>query len=291
MGKCVDMKAVFTLFILFGLISCSKNEQVINQAAPEPAPLPEENKTIVETAPPVLTAITKRINNNIGGYYQALPAHYKETTYKYPLLIFIHGAGQRGDGAKEIALLTTEGITERLAKKQFPPSFSVGKNIYSFVILSPQFNEFESVSALESFINFAVKTYRVDASRIYLAGMSMGGRMVSDYMAAYPNKVAAFITMAGVSKQDEAFTSKARSIARGGSAGWVLHNNGDEAMPPEDAQALVAEINKNEPAHAAVLSMLSPSGEAKHDSWTRASDPAFKIGGKNIYEWMLGFRK
>jgi predicted peptidase len=285
------MKAVFTLLIMVSLISCSKNEQVIQQQDPQPAPLPGESKSIVETEPPVLTAITKRINNNIGGYYQALPAHYKETTFKYPLLIFVHGAGQRGDGAKELPLLTTEGITERLSKKQFPPSFTSGKNIFSFVILSPQFNEFESVAALESFINFAVKTYRIDASRIYLAGMSMGGRMVTDYMAAYPNKVSAFVSMAGVCKQDENFISKAKSIAGGGSAGWVLHNNGDEAMPPEDAEALVKEINNFGPAHPAILSMLSPSGEAKHDSWTRASDPAFKVGGKNIYEWMLGFKK
>ena len=285
------MKAAYTLAMVLIFASCSKNEQTLTPHSQQQAQLPQDRKTYTETEPPVFTAITKSINKNIGGYYEALPVHYKESGIKYPLLIFVHGAGQRGDGASQLARLTTEGITERLSKKQIPASFTSGKNKYSFVVLAPQFNEFESTAALESFINYAIKNYRIDQTRIYLTGMSMGGRMVCDYVSDYPDRAAAFITMAGVSKQDDAFEGKAKSIAGGKMGEWIIHNKSDEAMPPEDAQAMAEQINNNGPKFPAILTMLSPSGDANHDSWTRASNPDFKPDGMNIYEWLLQFSR
>ncbi len=290
------MKPIYTILISAFLASCSKDEQLSTSApdpvpAPSPAPVPEQNKPIVETQPPVLTAVTKKIHSNIGGYYEALPVHYKTSKLNYPLLIFVHGLGQRGNGSSDLNLLTKEGITKRLADKTFPASIQINKAYHSFIVLAPQFNEFETPAALDAFVNHASRTYRIDKSRIYLVGMSMGGRMIVDYAWKYPGKAAAIVPMAGVCKSDEDMIAKAKSIATGRYATWVLHNRGDELMPFDDADKLVAEINKNKPSIAAILTELSDAGEAKHDSWTRGCDPAFRKSGKNIYEWMLQYKR
>src|ERR1043165_2408102 len=83
---------------------------------------------LIETRPPLLTPVTETINESIGGYYKALPEHYSETSKSYPLLIFIHGGGQFGNGELDLPLLLNDGITQLLDAKTFPPNFKIGGN-------------------------------------------------------------------------------------------------------------------------------------------------------------------
>ena len=55
------------------------------------------------------------------GYYEALPANYSKTTSKYPVLIYIHGLGQRGDGTTQLDFVGIDGLGSLLEKKTLPP--------------------------------------------------------------------------------------------------------------------------------------------------------------------------
>lgn len=282
------MKKIGLVWMLFAVFACSKDtKQLLTEGTPT-TPI-ESAPKFVETAPPVLTAVKKKINNYIGGFYESLPSKYKERDDKYPLIIFVHGMGQQGNGTTDLYKVAEEAMIKRIADKQFPPHVTVGKDAYSFIVLAPQFSNHESLNALNSFVNYALKNYRVDASRIYLAGLSLGGRMICDYTAAYPAKIAAVIPMAGVSKNDGSLISKANVFAGNNIPLWAIHNRNDQIMSSDDAKLLVSSILDKNPNHAAMISILSDQGEGNHDSWTRGCDPAFKVDNKNIYQWMLQY--
>ena len=58
----------------------------------------------------VLVADTQKINEAFGGYYIALPACYSDNTKRYPLIVFLHGLGQRGNGKEELKYLLFDGM-------------------------------------------------------------------------------------------------------------------------------------------------------------------------------------
>jgi hypothetical protein len=101
-------------------ISCHKDN---DDEPPQP--------DVIETQPATLTPITQTIGNNVGGYYEALPALYTQTKKKYPLLIFLHGAGQFGSGSTtDLDKVLTEGTPKLLKEQKFPPNFVLNGKIF-----------------------------------------------------------------------------------------------------------------------------------------------------------------
>ena len=80
---------------------------------------------VVETKSPVQKGITINVNGNIGGYQQALPALYDSTTKRYPLLVFIHGIGELGDGSTQLYNAANVGVARLIKDKKFPANFVV----------------------------------------------------------------------------------------------------------------------------------------------------------------------
>src|SRR6478735_8307260 len=137
----------------------------------------------VEKSLPVQKRITRKINANIGGYLEALPASYnKHPDNKYPLIIYMHGKGGAGSGSYD-DLKNVEGnaIPKLLRKQEFPANFTVGGKTYQFIVISPQFKGWPLSPDVNAVIEFCLKNYRVDERRIYLSGQSMGGGGAWDY--------------------------------------------------------------------------------------------------------------
>lgn len=244
----------------------------------------------IETEPPVLTANVVRVNDVVGGYYSGLPAHYHETSRKYPVIIFFHGAGQYGDGDRQLYHVLTEAIPELLQQNRFPPSFTVHGSNYSFIILAPQFSTPPTDTQALSFINYAKDTYRIDTARIFLVGFSEGGTTASDVAAAHPGLFAALVAIAGVSKSGD-IQSKCKSISDNHLPLWLFHNDMDQLMDIELTRNFVSIINSFNPAIPPKYTEFLPYGLWNHDAWTKATDPAFKEDGLNIYEWMLQYKR
>jgi predicted peptidase len=271
---------VITILLLVAMVSCKKSKDSGPEAPPSPT----------ETQPPVLVPITMAIHEKIGGFYLAHPARYNESTARYPLIVFIHGGGQYGSGAGDLPRLLTEGIPRLLKEKKFPPAFNYNGKQYSFIVVAPQFKNFPDNDAVNTMINHAKNTYRIDTARIYIVGFSLGGRVVCDYAADNAAKLAAIVPISGVSSF--ALQDKARTMAQAGLAAWGFHNRPDQVFGWQDTQDLITQMNLYDPGKTSQVTIFPDStGVQYHDAWTKATDPAYKEKGKNIYEWMLEFRR
>ncbi|MEP7279668.1 MAG: PHB depolymerase family esterase [Bacteroidota bacterium] len=241
---------------------------------------------IPETAPAIQTAVSANVSASIGGFYQALPARYDSTTKKYPLLVFLHGVGETGNGTTDLPRLLVNAVPKLLSQHNFPPQFTVNGAKYSFIVLNPQFKTWPQPSDVNALIDYAVAHYRIDESRIYVAGLSMGGGNTWDYAIAYAERVAAVVPICGASWPSK---DQLGNIAKAKLPVWAFHNNDDGTVGVGTTIANVDNINSFNPVISAKKTIW-PSGG--HDAWTKATNPATKeCDGKNMYEWMLQYKK
>jgi predicted peptidase len=244
----------------------------------------------IETRPPVLKANTVDINDVIGGFYSALPEHYYETTTRYPLIIFLHGLGQIGNGSTDLLSLTYGGIPKLLNDGLFPPSFNVNGKQFSFIILAPQFKWWPGIEQVNSFIDYARKNFRIDTTRIYLSGLSWGGILTTQFAAAYPSKLAAIVPISGV-PWGAGTNTICEKIAHSSLPVWVFQNDWDDLYTVDSARSFITVLKSFHPAIPPIYTEFLPFGLQGHDAWTKATDPAYKENNRNIYEWMLQYSR
>jgi predicted peptidase len=267
-----SLPAIFLVLLLY---SCRKHHDAIHLS--------------VESIPPILKAVTEKVNDNINGYYQALPAHYDTGSQRYPLLVFLHGGGGFGNGGSDLPHILEDGIPKLLDRQQFPAEFVVGGSHFSFIHLAPQFEIYPSSQDILSFIQYAIGHFRIDTNRIFIAGMSLGGRFACDAAVAYPTLFAAVVPMSGI-PDTTGLAHKCSVIARSALPFWIFHNVGDQVFNIDLTKGFVGLINSYDPSVAPRFTIFSTTGVLGHDSWTRATDPDFRQDGMNIYEWMLQYR-
>src|SRR5256885_12945628 len=112
---------------------------------------------------------------NSHGFYEYLPAGYSTGTKTYPLLICLHGVGEEGDGSTtSLPIILRHGPCKVINQGQFPTSFTVNGNTFSFIVITPQFTGWPGAQDVNQVIDYCIQHYRVDQSRIYVTGLSMG---------------------------------------------------------------------------------------------------------------------
>lgn len=228
------------------------------------------------------------IAQNSGGFYEYLPAGYSSTgTETYPVIIFIHGLGEKGSGsASTLPLVLKNGLPKVISQGKFPASFTVNGRTSKFIVISPQFATWPGALQVGQVIDYAKKTYKADASRIYVTGLSMGGGCVWDGAVNTANapRIAAIVPVCGARA---ASATGARVIATNNMAVWALHNESDPTVVSSYTKGWIAAINTAPaPNPKARMTIFPVSG---HDAWTKSYDPNYREDGKNIYEWMLQY--
>jgi predicted peptidase len=113
----------------------------------------------------------------------------------------------------------------------------------------------------------------------------MGGGVTWEFDAQYGGSVAAIAPICGGSWPD---SKRAQKIASFDLPVWAFHNVDDQTVPVSYTIDYVNKINSYNPSVKAKYTTWPTGG---HDAWTRAYDPATKEGGKNVYEWMLQYRR
>ncbi|MFL5787495.1 MAG: PKD domain-containing protein [Flavisolibacter sp.] len=227
----------------------------------------------------------------VPGFFEYLPVGYSTSTQSYPLLIFIHGMGEIGDGtAASLEPILLHGPPMIIDRGSFPQTFTVDGQTFSFIVLSPQFSHWPTPQDVNQVIDYAEAHYRVDPTRIYLTGLSMGGGICWDYAAensTYANRVTAIVPT-GAASQPNQF--RANTIAAGNVGVWAFHNDGDSSVPVTYTIDWVNEINSapTPPIPPAKNTIFHSLG---HDAWTVAYDMTYTENGLNIYQWMLQFQK
>ena len=119
-------------------------------------------------------------------YLMYFPEDYYKSTTTYPLLVFLSGSGEQSRG----------GVPnpDKLLATGLPQVINLGKDV-PMIVASPQgiWSWNGTQIYIEAYIEFLKATYRVDASQIYLTGLSDGGEGVFAYANAYPAKVKAIV--------------------------------------------------------------------------------------------------
>lgn len=279
---------VYSLLMCAALSGCSKQsvsptsqrggeEELTNNNNP--------NNSRVETKPAIVTPRVASISGSIHGFGEALPALYDSTTKNYPLIIFLHGQGDIGNGTTDIYKVGREGIGKMVKNKTFPANFNVqGKN-YSFIVLLPQFDKWADAGDVNAMLDYAVKNYRVDQTRIYIVGFSMGGGITWLTGASEAAKIAAIVPISSASlindKNAEALASTKMPI-------WAFHNTQDTMVSVNYTKNNVAKV---EAANPLIKPLMTLFNSEAHDAWNKACNPGYKENNMNIYEWMLQYTR
>lgn len=233
--------------------------------------------------------VSMTVNSN--GYYEYLPSGYSSGSAKYPLIIFVHGIGELGDGSQsQLSKVLANGTPKQISEGIFPASFTVKGQTYKFIVLSPQFTIWPFPYDINNIINYAIRNYRVDTSRIYLTGLSMGGGVVWEYPGedlSYANRVAAIVPISGAAWPAN---FRCENIAAGNVAVWATHNDQDPQVPSFYTVDFVNNID-NQPAPPNPLAKKTIFSSTAHDAWSKTYDLNFKEDGVNIYEWMLQYSR
>lgn len=279
----VNYKPIFTavLCCILMLVACKKQDIEAPKEPDKPVP-PAVPVTMKQKA------VSTPVGNAVGGYYIATPSNYDERpTKKYPLLLYVPGAGQFGNGANELPLLLNDGAAQLLDEGKFPTSIRVGADTFSFIVMSPQFRWYPATNSVDACIEHAKAMYRIDTTRIYLSGLSMGGILICDLASEQPQKFAAIVPMAGVSR-DYDVGLKARLIGQANLPVWAFHCNDDYLFDVQRVRTFITDINSMNPSRRSKATIWPAGG---HDAWTRALEPNYREDNKNIYEWMLQYHR
>jgi predicted peptidase len=199
-------------------------------------------------------------------YLLYLPEDYGSSRKKWPLLLFLHGAGERGDDVQLVA-------------KHGPPKLVAEGQQFPFVIVSPQCPTWEwwpngtQVAALDALIDDIVARYRIDKDRIYLTGLSMGGFGTWKLATEFPHRFAAIAPVCG--KGDPTRAPLIKDLPA-----WVFHGAKDPVVPVSNSHDMVDALKQ---CGSDVKLTIYP--EAQHDSWT------LTYSNPELYTWFLQHKR
>ncbi|MBQ9874127.1 MAG: prolyl oligopeptidase family serine peptidase [Thermoguttaceae bacterium] len=180
----------------------------------------------------------------------------------FPLLLFLHGAGERGDDPEAV-------------KMHGPPKFCADPEkakTWKFLTVSPQVkgNRFWSPAQLRLLVEKICAEQPVDKSRVYVTGLSMGGFGTWGFVANSPDLIAAAAPICGGYRLEFAPKMTDTPI-------WAFHGTADGAVKFEYSRNLVEKLR--ELGAKEIIFTIYPG--ANHNVWTRTYD------NPKLYDWFL----
>jgi len=245
------------------------------------------------------TQVARPLPNASGlGYYEYLPDGYG-TGARYPLIIFFHGQGERGNGGTELARVLKHG----------PPKLIAAGKSFPAIVISPQLpTQYSSWKGeiTTAFVDYILDHYAVDRARIYITGLSLGGGGAWIYAKNHPDLVAAVVPICGTE-------SSTGYEVLAGMPLWAFHSEGDQTVlynktttklkvitgfdpeltRPQDNQGYTAGFNgakwtwrQGQAAPPASENpILTTYEDTNHDSWTRA------YANQALWDWLFRQRR
>ena len=200
------------------------------------------------------------------GYYVYLPKNFKKED-KYPMIVFLHGAGERGNGKEDLELVKINALCKYASE---------GKE-YPAILLCPQctknFVWNNVVIELKALIDSVAEEYGADMSRISITGISMGGFGTWEMRLTYPDFFSAIAPVCGGGLSWRCDLLKNMPV-------WAFHGDADNVVPPKNSIEMVDAVNKNG-GHAKLTLFHSVC----HCSWDNAYLET------NVVEWLLSQRR
>jgi len=194
-------------------------------------------------------------------YLLYLPENYSKKGEPLPLILFLHGSGERGS---DLAKVKVHG----------PPKVAEAMKL-PFIVVSPQCPEevWWDVEGLKYLLDDIIKKYNVDKTRIYLTGLSMGGYGTWEMAWKYPEYFAAVAPVCGGGNKHRVCGMKDVPV-------WAFHGAKDDVVPLEVGKEMVEALRE---CGGDVEFTVYP--EANHDSWTET------YNSQELYDWFLEHSK
>lgn len=223
-------------------------------AAAPAAGAPEAAAGQAEHATPVALALNATLR-----HWLHLPAGYHDEPHRaWPLIVFLHGAGERGN---DLAKVKAHGL---------PKLIDAGANVPAIVV-SPQCDENNEWDAhLLHALLLALRTqWRIDPRRVTATGLSMGGGGCWNWAMTWPDDLAGIAPVCGYGGWLRLARMRAVPVR-------AYHGTDDTVVPPAGQQRLVSELRVL--GGQAELTLYPGVG---HDAWNLAyADPA-------LLPWLL----
>ena len=208
--------------------------------------------------------LVRRMDAREAGYpcLVYLPASWGRRARRPPLLLFLHGSGERGhdlDGIRRLGI---------------PRLLDDGLRI-PFVVAAPQCPPGRrwSPTKLVALLDALVATWNVDVDRVCVTGLSMGGYGTWALAATCPERLAAIAPVCGAGARGLAPRLVAMPI-------WVFHGARDDQVPLRESVRMVEAVNR-----AGGAARLTVYADVGHDSWTLTyRNPA-------LYRWLQRQRR
>lgn len=183
----------------------------------------------------------------------------------WPLIFFLHGAGERG---RDLAQIRAYGIPRAVERMKDFPFVTVSP-------LCPPYTYWEDLdSVLFALLDQVAAACPVDVDRVYLTGLSMGGHGTWILALQQPHRFAALAPVCAPFPNFPGVLQRLRVLAD--MPIWIFHGAKDDVVPIKHSESMVAALRAFNPT---VRFTVYPN--ARHDAWVRAyNDPA-------LYTWFL----
>ncbi len=189
---------------------------------------------------------------------------------EYPVILFLHGAGETKTDKKGGKMPVEVGIGPAIKKreKDFP-----------FIVVFPRAEGFgwgaetKNAQRALAILDEVMKEFKVDPKRQYLTGLSMGGMGTWSIAVAYPDRFAAIVPICG--RGDPKAAAKIKDLPC-----WAFHGDADTAVKVEGSRDMIEAIKK-----AGGNPKYTEYPKVGHNSWDRA------YGTDELYTWLLEQKK
>ena len=238
------------------------------------------------------------------GYIESLPREFGNDEEKqYALLIFNHGNGANVEvsGLDPVAALQT--VIRGTGPALMQQNGKWDTNL-PMVTLSPQMGGIgggNELKRLNAFIDYAVTTYNIDESRIYVTGWSQGGFLSLLYASEYPQRVAAAVSISGGLPLDaDRYVSDVCNIDS--VPVWLFHGDSDTVVDVESSINTVDYYLQNcQPINFPRLTVFEGQGHViqtpvyvlkamQNGIQNYSADPNYQQYDISLFDWLLQYQ-
>jgi lysophospholipase L1-like esterase/poly(3-hydroxybutyrate) depolymerase len=200
------------------------------------------------------------------GYRLLTPANY-DPQKKYPLVLFLHGAGERGDDNQQQLKHGAPLFLKPEVREKFPcfvvaPQAPKEKRWADIDWSSDQPKLAEQVSEPMALVLGAIEAlqgeFSIDPERLYVTGLSMGGYGTWDLVSRFPERFAAAVPICGGGDKENVTRAKNVPI-------WAFHGENDPVVKLVRTTELTDALTA-----AGGAPLLTVYANTAHDSWTAA---------------------
>lgn len=214
--------------------------------------------------------------------YRLLKPKNYDQAKKYPLVIFLHGAGERGDDNTKQLVHGMNDFASDAIMDQYP-CFVLAPQCPDEAkwVDTPWTADFHKMPEKPSpamaqtmaIVTLLGKEFSLDPTRLYITGLSMGGFGTWDAIQRWPDRFAAAAPICGGG--DPHYAPRIAKLPI-----WAFHGDQDPAVKPERSREMIAAIKE-----AGGKPRYTEYKDTGHDSWTATyKDPEF-------YRWLFAQRR